>query len=63
MTRIIKTLETKTFEELLRELGMFSLQQRRVRGNSEAIFKYLKGRYREDGGCFSSSSVAPDVKT
>ena len=47
--KMIRGLEHVSYEDRLRDLGLFNLEKSRIQGDLLAAFQYIKGAYKKDG--------------
>jgi len=61
-TKMLRGMEHLSYEERLRQLGWFSLEERRLRGDLIAAFQYSQGAYKKDGDKYFSRACCDGTK-
>ncbi|CAM4513742.1 unnamed protein product [Caretta caretta] len=62
-TEMIRGMENLSYERRLRELGLFSLTKRRLRGDMIALYKYIRGINTREGEELFKLSTNVDTRT
>ncbi|CAM5091879.1 unnamed protein product [Eretmochelys imbricata] len=62
-TRMIRGMENLSYERRLRELGLFSLTKRRLRGDMIALYNYIRGINTREGEELFKLSTNVDTRT
>jgi len=60
---MIRGIEHLSYQETLRELGLFSLEKRRLQGDLIGAFQYLKGAYKKAGEGLSTRACCDGTRS
>jgi len=61
-TKMIQGIECLPYRDGLKELGLFSLQKRRLQGDLIAAFQYLKEVHKREGGRLFSRACSDKTR-